>query len=118
MAESKTKVTKGLAYHVVTGEPVYVQTIETDLAGTDVATVTRGIIKQDGLFYQAEKFPLHELETAYTRSKREANRQVDIENIVMDLREKSDAKRYSLNKEQEQALEAAIGGKGVLKALN
>ena len=66
MSKPKFKVTKGLAFVITTGEPVYVTGLEGDLA-----TVTRGVGGENqGPTYIEETFPVEQLETRHEQIKR------------------------------------------------
>jgi hypothetical protein len=98
------KVGRGLAFIILSGEPVFVNSIETTEAGFLVARTTRGVMGQDGINYRSETFPVEQLETRYSQLKRG----VETDVLLMDLREAADEKRYSLSPQQAKTVLQAV----------
>lgn len=95
MSKSKFKLTKGLAQHIVTGEPLFITSID-----GDQATTCRAKMAQSGLEYITETFPCDQLETRYNA----AQRVIEFEMFLDELRAEASEKRYSLDKLQLGAL--------------
>jgi hypothetical protein len=108
LSKSKSKVTTGLAFIKTTGEPVYVRDFDsrTDLFGQVIpeAVVVRGVVTQNGIVHQTERFDVEQLETSYDQTRRNAQRTVEFEETLQALREKAETKRYALPTDVRNAL--------------
>ena len=83
MSKPKFKVSKGLAFVITTGEPVYVQSIE----GNN-ALITRPITTDEGIVHQEETFSLEQLETRHEQIKRNLEYSEYAEELKMEIEEK------------------------------
>lgn len=123
MSKHKSKITKGPAQVVITGEPVYVKelftlTDSTTGDSTPAARVIRAKVGTEGLVYINDQFPVEELETRLDYTKR----QMEYEQAVDKLRYENEQERYSLNdaqltalkKSAAQAIESKTAGKPIM----
>jgi hypothetical protein len=103
LAESKYKISKGLAHLVITGEPVFVNDIYTMADGGEYANVVRPVVTQNGIEHRTETFPTAQLETRH----KQAKRNIEYEQFIQSLREEAENKRYALTRGMKEALQSA-----------
>ena len=96
MSKNKYKVEKGLARVLTTGEIVYVNEIN-----EDVASVVRPVVTQAyGIEHRIETFPVEQLETLH----KSAKRSIEFDEFVQELRMEAEKKRYALPEQMKAVL--------------
>jgi len=100
LSRSKFKVTKGPAFFIAPGEPVFVKEVN-----GDTASVVRLVLTQNSSEYIDETYPVDQLETRYEQAKRA----IEFEEFLQELREDAQKKRFALPAQMKLALENNAG---------